>query len=137
MKEKVYLFREQFREKEVTGILIYRDENKTIHTFNTLELPDLNNQKNISCILKGTYTVLHTYSQHFKKYTYEIINVPDREGIRIHSTNYFYELRGCIAVGKYLYDTNKDGELDLLKSREAITQFEELLKKQPFTLTII
>lgn len=137
MKKIVYILREHQTKKETTGIIIHRDEQNSIHTFTTLELPDLQNQKNISCIPKGTYTCLRTYSNHFEKYTYEILNVPGRAGIRIHSTNYYYELRGCIAIGRGLYDINNDKELDLIKSKEAIEQFETILQQQPFTLKII
>jgi len=113
-----------------------RQKNGFIKTFNTLELPDLNNQKNISCIPKGKYNCIHTYSQQFKKFTYEVLNVPNRKGIRIHATNYYYELRGCIALGNGIYDINNDKEIDLLNSKKAIEEFETLLIKHPFILTI-
>ena len=136
MSKTTVIFRDNKTEKECTGIFIIRDEQNKIHHFHTLELPDLNNQKNISCIPPGTYSCIHNYSPHFNKNTYEILNVPNRTGIRIHATNYFYELRGCIGIGKRLYDINNDKELDLLESKKAIEELEAILKRQPFTLTI-
>ena len=137
MNKKVITLRDISTEKETLGILLHRQDNGFIKTFNTLELPDLNNQKNISCIPKGNYNCIYTYSQHFKKFTYEILNVPNRTGIRIHATNYYYELRGCIALGNGIYDINNDKELDLINSTKAIQEFEKLLMKQPFELTIL
>jgi hypothetical protein len=137
MNKKVYLLRETETEKQITGIFLHIDEINKIHTFHTLELPNKNNEKNISCIPKGEYCCTLTYSPHFNKKTYEILNVKNRTGIRIHATNCFYELRGCIAVGNRLYDINNDKELDLLESKKVIESFESILQKQPFTLIII
>jgi len=69
-----------------------------------------NNQEEISCILDGTYICKWTYSpklsiEHGKPfYTYEVMTVLNRSGIRFHSANYFFQLLGCIALG----DAHKD-----------------------------
>lgn len=46
----------------------------------------------------GTYKVELTFSPHFHQLM-PLIDVPGREGIRIHQANYPSHLEGCIAVG--------------------------------------
>lgn len=102
----------------------------------TLERPWKNNERNISCIPKGTYNVKWSYSWKFMKYTYEILNVPNRSGIRIHSANYFFDLLGCITLGTGYSDLNHDAWADIINSKITVNKLENLLKKQPFTLII-
>lgn len=102
----------------------------------TLELKWANNAPSVSCIPTGTYKVKYTFSLKFLKYTYEIQNVPSRSGVRIHSANYFSDLRGCIALGNSFGDINKDGLPDVLNSKIAIKAFETLMDKKDFTLII-
>lgn len=89
-------------------------------TMISLELPWKNNSKNISCIPKGVYKVKTTYSNKFKKNMWQIMDVSDRTGIRIHSATYFSDLQGCIALGLSSKDINKDGNMDILQSKKAI-----------------
>jgi hypothetical protein len=103
----------------------------------TLERPWKNNASNISCIPKGTYECRYTWSLKFLKYTYEIMNVPGRTGIRIHSANFYSELLGCISLGSGYSDINGDSKKDIINSRATILKFEELLMRQPFTILII
>lgn len=102
----------------------------------TLERPWLNNQKNISCIPKGVYTVKYTFSPRLLRYTYEVQNVPNRSGIRIHSGNYFFDTDGCILLGTGYQDINSDKKTDVISSKVTITKFEALLNKQDFTLIV-
>lgn len=48
----------------------------------------------------GTYDLLWTYSNRFKKYMPQIMNVPNFEGIRIHSGNTSDDTSGCVLLGK-------------------------------------
>jgi Family of unknown function (DUF5675) len=111
-------------------------------TASTLELPDKNNENEISCIPIGKYVCKYTKSNRLSAlkgedfFTYEVFNVPNRAGIRIHSANYFHDLKGCIALGVSKIDLDKDGELDITGSRDTIKKFEEFMKKEPFILTI-
>lgn len=105
-------------------------------TCQTLEKPSKNNQKNISCIPKGTYLCKWTFSPKFLKYTYEVQKVPARSGIRIHSGNYFFDIEGCILLGDSYKDINKDGKTDVLNSKITIKKFEQFLNKKDFTLII-
>jgi len=102
----------------------------------TLELPLVANMTNISCIPAGEYQVKWTFSPRLLKYTYEVQGVPNRTGIRIHSANYYYELKGCIALGDKLTDLNSDGKLDILNSKATLKNFEDKMERKPFTLVI-
>lgn len=109
----------------------------------TGELPDRDNQSNISCIPAGRYTVRWTLSPRFKKHTYEVISVPGRGGIRIHSSNlmgdaklgYVAQLLGCISLGYKLGYINK--QKALLVSRPAVHSFEDAMQRKTFILEII
>lgn len=102
----------------------------------TLERPYLNNQKNISSIPPGEYKCKYTFSPRFLKYTYEVLNVPNRSGIRIHSANLVSQLNGCIAIGDSYKDINADGKVDVLNSRATISTFEKFMNYKEFMLVI-
>lgn len=74
-------------------------------TFATVERPWKNNQRSISCIPEGTYTVRKYSSQRFPD-TWEIQNVPDRTYILLHAGNSPTDVEGCIAVGMSEGDRN-------------------------------
>ncbi len=103
----------------------------------TLERPWLNNQRDISCIPKGTYRCEWTFSLGHLGWTYEVLNVPNRSGIRIHKGNYFSDTEGCILLGGTFTDLNKDGEPDILNTNTIVPSFEKLMGKKPFILNII
>lgn len=113
------------------------------HVRYTGELPDRNNQNNSSCIPPGKYKVLWTLSPRLHKYTYEVVGVPRRGGIRIHSSNlmgdmalgYAAQLRGCISLGEKLGMMR--GQKALLVSRPAVSNLELVMQKKPFILEII
>lgn len=108
----------------------------------SLELPWKKNKNSISCIPIGNYVCKYTKSNRLSTlkgedfFTYEVFNVKDRAGIRIHSCNYFSDLLGCIGLGVTKIDINKDGELDITGSRDTIKTFETFMNKEPFILQI-
>lgn len=53
------------------------------------------------CIPQGIYPVKLSFSHRFQKILPEILNVPDRTGIRIHAGNKPDDSSGCILVGEY------------------------------------
>lgn len=54
----------------------------------------------ITCIPFGTYDVEVTLSSRFKRMLPLLLNVPEFDGIRIHSGNTAEDTLGCILVGK-------------------------------------
>ncbi len=63
----------------------------------TIELPWRDNLPNISCIPVGWYQLDWTFSPRFKRFTVEVMKVPNRTGIRFHPANEVTEIEGCIA----------------------------------------
>ncbi len=108
----------------------------------TLELPDRNNASNRSCIPPGKYPVRWTRSPRLKKYTYEILSVPGRAGIRIHGGNfagdtskgYISHSLGCPLLGERIGRIN--GQRAILNSRSAVARFEKYLAGAPFILEV-
>lgn len=117
---RLFLERYSHEEKQTIGKLyLLRDDGSVINDWHSLELPWLDNQRNISCIPKGIYKAKKHVSPRFSNSLW-IQDVPNRSEILIHLANYFNDLRGCIAIGVGLKDLNKDGHIDLFQSRKAI-----------------
>lgn len=98
----------------------------------TLELPDNNNQKNISCIPVGKYSVKKHLSPTFGN-VFLIENVVGRTDILIHQGNTAEDSKGCVLVGE------RFGVLDdnpaVLASRDALAKIKNLLPNS-FSLVI-
>lgn len=95
----------------------------------TLELPWRSNDKNISCIPEGSYSVIKATSPRFGNVFY-FRDVPARSGILIHAGNSVADTRGCVLVGLDTDDKN------VLHSRLAM---DKLYSKLPenFNLEVI
>lgn len=72
----------------------------------------------------GRYEICMTHSEKFGRSTPEIMDVPGRTGIRMHSANYASELMGCIAPGMR-FDTDA-----VYDSRKAMTLLQEEIDKR-------
>ncbi len=89
---KLHLHRTYFKEG-TNGALFY---NQRFLGF-TIELPWLNNARNISCIPEGVYQLKARYSEKFKHHL-QLQNVKGRSLILLHPANdALKELEGCIA----------------------------------------
>jgi hypothetical protein len=91
----------------------------------TLELPNLGNAKNISCIPGGHYY----YTKRFSPTLGWVIHILDVEGrtwIYIHAGNFTSQIKGCILVGDSIKDINNDGTPDVTGSKATFNQLMEL-----------
>lgn len=77
-------------------------------------------------IKEGIYNLSYTHSPKFGKGTYEVVGVPKRFGIRIHSANRGIQLEGCIAIGIHNHTTEIPAQL--YQSKLSIEQLEKLLR---------
>jgi len=88
--------------------------------------------KGETAIPKGTYKVIINESNRFKRLLPLLLDVPNFEGVRIHSGNSNHDTEGCILVGQ---SRNKNY---IGQSRKA---FEKLFKKMQaaeyITITIL
>ena len=98
---------------------------------------DLSKEKKVygqTAIPSGSYKVTWTYSSKFKKYMPLINNVPQFDGIRIHSGNTVKDTLGCIIVGQ-----NKRKGM-VINSRETVDKLypiiEKACKEQSVTIQI-
>ena len=106
---------------EILGVLML---NKQILCF-TLELPNLDNQKRISCIPTGNYKAMIVKSPKFGV-CWQIMNVPNRSEVLIHAGNTHKDILGCILLGSnvgYIGD-----ERAVLGSRNAVNELMTLTK---------
>lgn len=86
-----------YKEDRTTGTMYLIGRHTTIK-LQTLELPDKDNKRNISCIPKGRYIVSrHKSPKHGE--CYHVKNVRDRSMILIHKGNFIEDTQGCILVG--------------------------------------
>lgn len=109
----------------------------------TGELPWRDNAPGRSCIPAGAYRVIWAWSPHLHKFTYRLVGVDGRSGILLHSANlmgdrekgYKAQLLGCISPGRRL--GWMDRQKAVLLSAPAVSEFEAVMRRQPFNLEII
>jgi hypothetical protein len=87
--------------------------------------------KNETAIPRGTYKVIINQSNRFKRLLPLLLNVPNFEGVRIHSGNTNHNTEGCILVGR---TRSKDF---IGQSRKAFDSlFAKMQKAKEITLII-
>lgn len=128
----------QYYDKQTHGTLTVYDEDsgKEVFKCRTLELPDLDNQRNISCIPEGFYDVVPRTSPKYSNHLH-ITNVEGRSLVLIHWGNYAgsinprtrrSDIRGCVLVGKEFVDLDGDGLADITSSKKT---FKKLMSVAP------
>ncbi len=116
---KLLIERYSHGEKQTIGSLFGLSEfGHIIFRCDALELPWLDNQKEISCIPVGKYIVKKRFSKKFKNHLH-ITNVKDRTFILIHSGNFYTDILGCVLVGKLGY-VNEDDIIDVGSSKKTL-----------------
>ena len=91
----------------------------------TLELPWLNNAKNVSCIPAGTYRYNFRLSPKNGP-VLELKAVKDRTYIQIHAGNFTSQIEGCILVGDGLKDINSDSITDVTNSKTTLKKLLDI-----------
>lgn len=138
MDAKVIIDR-YYKDKQTEGrAYVFGTRGEVLFDCHSLELPDLNNQRSISCIPEGEYTCIKHYSPTFGL-CFWIQDVPGRSEILIHVANYvgspnpktgMPDLRGCIGVGMELRDFTGDKVPELIKSKVAMNHLIEHLPNE-------
>ena len=99
-----------------------------IFTCSSLERGWLDNKPNESCAPKGEYSMVLEYSPKFNQQLWELKDIPNRSEIKFHASNFWYELNGCIALGRQVLFLNDDKEYDVSRSRDTMNLFHEVLR---------
>ena len=110
----------------IGAMLVIDNQNNVKFGCYTLELPDLGNQPNISCIPKGTYRLTKRTSEKHGNH-FMINDVNNRSYILIHSGNYSSQIQGCMLVGDDLSFINNDSYIDVSNSKDTVNKLLELL----------
>ena len=136
MKNELLLIR-NLKQEQTLGDLYVIGEGKDTRIkakFKTLELPYLDNQKEISCIPADTYICKKRTSKKYGNHFY-ILNVHNRSWILIHFGNFKKDTCGCILVGDKHTDINSDGLVDVTNSKATLIKLDKLLLDE-FIITI-
>ena len=110
------IIRDTFSEESTVGELFLNGERMC----DTLELPYINNERNISCIPEGEYKVRLRLARESatRDYLHLLVkDVPNRDYILFHRGNSAKDTSGCILVGfssKQDYVKNSTFAMDLL-----------------------
>jgi len=126
---KLLLQRTLSSEMQTLGVLyLLNYKNHIIDSWNTLELPDRNNQRYLSRIPKGTYKARkHKSPKHGSSLWLQ--DVPNRSEILIHKGNFHYQIQGCILIGSTLKYIDNDSYLDVANSKASMIKLLEYLKE--------
>ena len=128
--ESLTIIRFAGEEKQTLGSgVLLSAQLDTLFEFKTVELPWKDNQRRVSCIPAGTYTAIKHHSPKFGPCLW-IQDVPGRSEILIHPANFWHDLLGCIAPGEKHMHIDKDGSLDVNRSRTTMERILDLCGDQ-------
>lgn len=103
---------------------------------NTIELPWLQNQRNVSCIPEGRYELRMRATAKRGQHLL-VLNVKGRDGILIHPANdASKELRGCIAPVTTVTGPGKGSQSRLANEKLKALVLEALERKEKVFITI-
>lgn len=114
---------------ETMGRLSAIDDNLEIKiSLVSLERPYFHNEKRVSCIPCGIYSVKKRWSLSHG-YHFQVLNVPNRDMILIHTGNFKKNSLGCVLVGTNFAFLDADKEPDIINSRKAMKALYALMPK--------
>ena len=128
--KQIFLRRIAMSDKGTFGALV---EDKVPFAV-TLEPPDKNNQKDISCIPEGSYLCKRVNSPKYGD-TFEIMSVDDRDNILFHWGNWLKNTLGCVLTGEEFKEIM--GKPAIAMSKTAFKRFMRNMKGiNEFALTV-
>lgn len=138
----VVIYRQSESDEGTFGTLKVYEDGALIFTCFTGELPDRDNQPQISCIPLGHYECQPWHSRKYPNH-YNVMRVPNRSAILIHEGNfcgdrklgYKSNVLGCILVGRALGTIQ--GQRAVLSSKLAMNDLRKALGKKNFLLEIV
>jgi len=134
---KILIERYDYSNKQTIGrIHLLNDKDTVIESYYSLELPDKDNRKRISCIPEGIYMAHKHTSPKFGKCLW-IKDIPNRSEVLIHRGNYYTDILGCILIGSDLKDINKDGVLDVVNSSNSVKSLLKMINQDIIEIEIV
>ncbi len=125
----IYITRDLFFDQQASlGTCYIFDGVNQLFKSESLERGWINNKNSVSCIPEGTYDVVLEYSPKFKKLLWEIKGVPNRSECKFHVSNYWWQLNGCIALGKNRKFIDSDAVMDITSSGNTMDAFHKALE---------
>ena len=103
----------------------------------SLERGWLDNKPNVSSVPAGEYKCVYEYSPRFVRNLWELKDVPDRSECKFHTSNYWSQLNGCIALGDTAENIGQDFRLDVTNSGDTMETFHRLLRNESEIKVII
>tara|TARA_R110000782_G_scaffold194427_1_gene284060 strand:+ start:49 stop:477 length:429 start_codon:yes stop_codon:yes gene_type:complete len=129
--KKIIVTRHWSDTNQSTGTFLVVDEKgQPIFGCLCIERGDRNNQRNVSRVNSGTYELVLEWSPKFKRNLWELKGTEGRSEAKIHPSNYWDQLNGCIALGLRLKDLDNDGYYDVTNSGNTVKEFHEIMKGQ-------
>lgn len=127
---KITITRTIYEQKQTRGFFeVFDNTGEKAYVGKILELPWLDNRRNVSCIPTGRYKA-KKYKSPNNGDTFLLENVPGRSLIQIHAGNFYTDIRGCILPGMQFTDINKDGLLDVTLSQATMEVLYQLLPNE-------
>ena len=109
---------------------------EAVFTSDTLERTYDDNKRGVSCIPGGKYLCKKVGATEAIPYPHiSVLNVSGRQGICLHTGNLYTHSKGCILLGRGFSDINKDGQMDVLNSKNTFAAFMNTVPDE-FTLNI-
>jgi hypothetical protein len=116
---------------------VLNDDLKPLFSSLSLERGWRDNQARVSCLPLGEYKLKLEFSHKFQMDLWEIKGTEPRTECKFHSANYWYQLNGCIALGRNLADINRDGYSDITSSRSTMRAFHKAFGNDKEAILII
>jgi hypothetical protein len=116
---------------------ILNDDLRPLFSSLSLERGWRDNERNVSCVPLGEYKLKLEYSNKFQRDLWELKGVPNRSECKFHSANYWYQLNGCIALGRDSIDINRDGYSDITSSTSTMNAFHKAMGSDTEAILII